>query len=59
MDYNDEISMYCEGCGEPIYIEDHYYVINGTVYCESCINDCRRLATETAKEFAILESEMV
>jgi len=59
--YNDdEVSTICEGCGEAILIDDHYYVVCGVTYCEPCIRGCRKLATETMKEkFAILEREVI
>lgn len=31
----------CSECGEHVQ-EDHYYDINGTIWCPSCIEDCRQ-----------------
>jgi formylmethanofuran dehydrogenase subunit E len=31
----------CDECGEHIQ-DDHLYVINGKIMCESCVEDCRR-----------------
>lgn len=50
MDYMDEISMFCDDCGEPIYIDDPYYRIGTSVYCESCIDSCRHTAKTSINE---------
>ena len=57
-DYNDLHSAYeneresklkklpkCECCGEPI-TDDSFYNINGTYYCEECLNDKYRVWTD-------------
>lgn len=28
----------CRHCGEPIQ-DDHYFYIDGAIYCEDCLND--------------------
>lgn len=51
-DYNDLYDQYedeqekiadrlptCDNCGEHI-IDDHLYDLDGTIYCESCLNEC-------------------
>jgi formylmethanofuran dehydrogenase subunit E len=30
----------CSECGNPIQ-DDHYYNINGDLWCPNCIDDCR------------------
>jgi formylmethanofuran dehydrogenase subunit E len=30
----------CDSCGNPIQ-DDHYYNINGELWCPTCIDDCR------------------
>ena len=37
-------ALSCDICGEGISEGDGYYVIDGRRYCESCIEDLRRLA---------------
>ena len=39
-----EILDVCAECGEPIREGDDYYEVDGKRYCESCIDDMRRLA---------------
>lgn len=34
----------CEGCGQPIYVGEDYYDINGEPYCEDCVHDMRKVA---------------
>lgn len=47
-DYESEDKEYCtcEWCGEPIYIGDIYYDLNGDKVCEDCIMDCRKTAND-------------
>ena len=35
----------CSDCGGPIY-DDHYYLINDEVICQSCLDDNYRKRTE-------------
>jgi formylmethanofuran dehydrogenase subunit E len=35
-----ESSECCDKCGDVIQ-DDHYYNIDGQIYCPSCIDDCR------------------
>ncbi len=50
MDYNDEISLFCDDCGEPIFIDDHYYRIGDAVFCEACIDSFKTTAKTSLNE---------
>lgn len=39
-----KIFTYCDVCGEPIYVGDDYYKIDGKDICDDCINDFRKVA---------------
>lgn len=49
--HEDEIARYesslptCDFCGEKIY-EEHYYVIDGVVHCEKCLDDLYRRSVD-------------
>lgn len=34
----------CEICGDDIHAGETVYTINGKMYCETCIDDCREVA---------------
>jgi hypothetical protein len=34
----------CSGCGENIYDGETYYDVMGEQFCESCIDDARKVA---------------
>ena len=36
----------CVNCGNEIYDGDVCYDINGEIWCEDCITDCRTFASE-------------
>lgn len=39
--YCDECVCYCEECGEYFSNEDTYYNVNGTIYCEDCMDNMK------------------
>lgn len=39
-----EIVYYCEECGEPIREGEIYFNVGDYIYCEDCINGCKKTA---------------
>ena len=34
----------CDGCREPIFEDEHYYLIDNKAYCTRCIDRARKIA---------------
>lgn len=43
-EYEEQVVCYCDECKTEIYEGEKYYEIHGKIYCECCIDDCKKIA---------------